>query len=220
MLLTNKEILSVKELKGTSYDSLKELKDTIRFECMDVSETTVFIWESDTQDNTICVSNGCVSELINVEYTISKDKLIVINVWEYESNSENKSSEKEKKENLKMKTTKVYSFETLPTEALKDEAVQRYGENLSKQLYFDIRFKPGRRVGDNTTSWDWAYIYDVIHKDHGLEYAEKHFTKTVAPGKITLAMYERVEEFLEEHSDLSLENILEAGMWSIWNEIY
>lgn len=218
MLLTNKEISNIKELKGNSYDSVKELKDTIRCECMDVSEATVFIWESDSQDNTICVSNGCVSELINVEYTILENKLTVTNVWEYESNSENKSVEK--KENLKMKTTKVYSFETLPTEALKDEAVQRYGENLSKQLYFDIKFKPGRRVGDNTTSWDWAYIYDVIHKDHGLEYAEKHFTKTVAPGKITLAMYERVEEFLNEHSDLSLENILEAGMWSIWNEIY
>ena len=97
MLLTNKEILNVKELKGTSYDSLKELKDTIRFECMDVSEATVFIWESDSRDNTICVSNGCVSELINVEYTISENKLIVINVWEYESNSENKLSEKEKR---------------------------------------------------------------------------------------------------------------------------
>lgn len=218
MLLTNKEISNVKELKGNSYDSVKELKDTIRCECMDVSEATVFIWESDSQDNTICVSNGCVSELINVEYTILENKLTVTNVWEYESNSENKSVEK--KENLKMKTTKVYSFETLPTKELKDEAVQRYGENLSKQLYFDIKFKPGRRVGDNTTPWDWAYIYDVIHKDHGLEYAEKHFTKTVAPGKITLAMYERVEEFLNEHSDLSLENILEAGMWSIWNEIY
>lgn len=138
MLLTNTEISNVKELKGTSYESLKELKDIIRFECMDVSEATVFIWKSDSHDNTICVSNGCVSELINVEYTISKDKLIVTNVWEYESNSENKSSEK--KDNTKTKTTKVYSFETLPTDVLKDEAIQRYGENLSKQLYFDIRF--------------------------------------------------------------------------------